>query len=100
MRRLLLGTVVLVSACAHRPATGILILHATPPDARVLLDDRYIGSAGALSTRPIRLNAGRRRLELSADGHYSARREAEVPPNGRLELSVELHPVPDGMRGD
>ncbi len=95
MSRLAALLLVLASGCAHRAATGLLILRARPPEARVLLDDRYIGSAGALSARPLRLNAGHRRLELSAEGHYPARRDAEITPNGTAELTVELHAVPE-----
>jgi hypothetical protein len=86
--------------CAHRAATGLLVLHASPPDARVLLDDRYIGSAAVLSSRPMRINVGHRRLEISAEGHYAVRRDAEIAAGRQLEVTVELHRVPEGMRGD
>lgn len=101
MTRLALGCALLFSlGCAgsRRPASGILLLHLKPPEARVLLDDRYIGSAAQLSAHPLKLDAGLRRLEISAEGCYGARREARVLPAGRVELSVELLPIPEGAR--
>jgi hypothetical protein len=85
---------------AARPKSGILVLRVGPADARVLLDDHYIGSAQQLSGQRLRINAGRRRIEVSAEGHYAQRREAEVAPGGQAQLDIELHPVPDGVRGD
>jgi hypothetical protein len=92
--------VLALAACAARPVTGILVLHLAPADARVLLDDRYIGSARQLSGHRLRVHAGPRRVEVTADGHYAQRREADVGPNAPAELRIELHEVPDGLRGD
>ncbi len=97
-RLLLLGA--LLTGCAHAPPTGILVLHVQPRDARVLLDDQYIGSAAQLSGHRLRINAGVRRVEVTAEGHYAQRREAALTKDGRVELQIDLHPVPDGVRGD
>jgi hypothetical protein len=90
-----------LGGCATaRPVTGILVLRVTPAEARVLLDDHYIGSGQQLSGQLLRLNAGRRRIEVSAEGHYAQWREADVAPDRQARLDIALHPVPDGLRGD
>lgn len=99
MNRLLPFALVL-AGCAHAPATGILVLRVKPADARVLLDDQYIGSGGELSGHRLRINAGVRRLEVRAEGHYAQRREANLGKDGRVDLEVDLHPIPEGERGD
>jgi hypothetical protein len=100
MKRLLFA-VTLASGCAAvKPPQGILVIKVSPPDARVTLDEHYIGSGLQLSGHRLRINAGHRRLEISAEGHYAQRRDAEVPPNGETTLEVQLHEVPDGVRGD
>ena len=88
----------LVSGCAHHAAQGLLVLRISPPDARVLLDDRYIGSAAQLTGHPLRLDIGVRRIEVEAEGRYAARREARIEQQGRVELTIDLPAIPDGMR--
>jgi len=101
MKRLgLLLVFLLAEGCAgpRRPPSGILRLRVTPAEARVLLDDRYIGSAAQLSGRPLKLDSGVRRIEVTAEGRYAARREAAITPGGQLDLSIDLRAVPDGER--
>lgn len=97
---LTLGLVVLGTGCAgtRRPPSGLLVLRVTPAEARVTLDDRYIGSGGQLTGRVLKLDSGVRRLEVTAEGRYGARREAVVAPGGRVELQIDLPAVPDGER--
>ena len=83
-------------ASARHRSEGYLVLHLRPADARVLLDDHYVGSAAQLSGHRLRLAAGRRRIEVTAEGHYAARREADVHVGEKAELTVDLHPIPDG----
>jgi hypothetical protein len=87
-------------ATAGHKSQGLLLLHLKPAEARVLLDDHYIGSAGQLSGHLLKLATGMRRIEVTAEGHYGARREADVRVDHRAELTVELQPVPDGELGD
>lgn len=99
MSRLAILALVLAGcAGSARPPAGYLLLRVSPADARVLLDDRYIGSAGQLTGRVLKLDSGTRRVEVSADGRYGARREAQVSPGGRTELTIELPAVPEGER--
>ena len=95
MRALVL--LLLASGCAHHVAQGVLLLHVSPPDARVLLDDRYIGSAAQLTGHPLRLDVGTRRIEVEAEGRYAARREASIQPGGKVELDIDLHAIPEGL---
>ena len=88
---------VFASGCAHHAAQGLLLLHVSPPDARVLLDDRYIGSAAQLAGHPLRLDVGTRRIEVEAEGRYAARREASIQAGGKVELDIDLHVIPDGL---
>ena len=101
IRALVLG-LLYTSGCAasQKPPTGVLVLRLAPPDARVLLDDQYVGSAAQLSGHRLRIHAGHRRIEVSAEGHYAARRDAELLANGQVELKIELHRVPEGERGN
>ena len=89
-----------LGGCAAPVRSGVLVLRVDPADARVLLDDRVIGSGAQLSGRPLKINAGHRRLEIAADGRYAARRDVDLPPGGRVELDVTLRTVPDGEPGD
>ena len=87
----------LLAACATGPVPqGFLVLNVKPAEARIVLDDRYIGSAEQLSGHRLRLGVGRRRLEVSAEGHYTARREADVKLKQKTELQIELHAIPEG----
>lgn len=98
IRLALLSLFALGCAGTQRPPAGFLVLRVSPADARVLLDDRYIGSGGQLSGRLLKLDSGTRRIEVSAEGRYGARREAVVTPGNRTELQIELPAVPQGER--
>ncbi|MEO6951976.1 MAG: PEGA domain-containing protein [Polyangia bacterium] len=88
---------VLASGCAHHAAQGVLLLRVSPPDARVLLDDRYIGAAAQLSGHPLALDVGTRRIEVEAEGRYAARREVRIEPQGNASLQIDLHVIPEGL---
>jgi hypothetical protein len=98
-RALIVGAALALAGCVHAP-TGVLVLHLSPPDARVIVDGDYIGSAQQVSGLRLRMRTGRHRLEVGADGYYAARREPEVVKDGSVEMRVDLHAVPDGIRGD
>jgi hypothetical protein len=100
MKRALL-VAVLLAGCAHgKAATGVLVMHLAPGDARVLIDGEYIGSAGELSGHRLRMHVGVHRVEVGAEGYYAARREASIEREGNVQLDVKLHAVPDGERGN
>jgi hypothetical protein len=81
---------------AARPDARLAIVCSVPL-ARVYLDDRFVGLAGELGALPV--VGGDRRVELRADGYFTAYRDVKVPPAGRARLEVELHPVPEGDPG-
>jgi hypothetical protein len=92
-----LGLVLLLfAACAgpqaaRKAPSSTLEVRCAVPEARVYVDDVFVGPADA---RPISVRAGARRVEIRADGWFSAYREVEAPPNGRARVEVELRPVP------
>ncbi len=97
MRRLLIAALIAGGCASSRTVPqGYLVLHLEPADARVLLDDHYVGSAAQLSGHRLRLGAGRRRIEVTAEGHYAMRREADVRAGQKAELTINLHAIPDG----
>jgi hypothetical protein len=63
-------------------------------DARVYLDDVFVGRAADLRGRAVLVRSGSRRLELRADGWFPAYRDVAVPHAGRADVAVELRPVP------
>jgi hypothetical protein len=79
-------------AVVKRP-NAQLAIRCNVADARVYLDDAFVGRAGDLRTLPV--VAGARRVELRADGWFSAYRDVQVAAGARAELSVELRKVPD-----
>ncbi len=94
MRVRLLPFMVL-AGCAHGPALQLTITSPVP-GARIYVDDRLVGT----TTQPllVALDQGVHRVELRADGYYSAYRtvwthSAHDPP---LTLNPPLRPVPEG----
>ena len=66
------------------------------PEARVYVDDKFVGRAVELAGRTIGVRAGTRRVEVRADGWFTAYREVPVAPKGRARVEVPLDKVPDG----
>jgi hypothetical protein len=66
------------------------------PDARVYVDDKFVGRANELSNQPIPVHAGNRRVEVRADGWFTAYREVPVAHAARAQVDVPLRKVPDG----
>ncbi len=64
-----------------------------PLEARVYTDERFLGGARVLSTRPIELRAGPRRFTIVAEGYFPHDLDVELPP-GTTTIRVELRPVP------
>lgn len=73
---------------------GTLAVQATPPDARVFLDDRAVGIGRWEDTLP----TGRYRLSVEAPGRVSFQREVEVLAGAVNTQRVELEPVPQAGR--
>jgi hypothetical protein len=65
-------------------------------DARVYVDDHLIGRAVELEGRALAVPAGSHRVEVRADGWFTAYRDAAVAHAGRATLEVPLRRVPEG----
>jgi hypothetical protein len=65
-------------------------------EARVYVDDAFVGRAGDVADRALPVISGSRRVEVRADGWFSAYRDVQVTPGARARLDVELHKIPDG----
>jgi hypothetical protein len=93
---------VALTACAAglkgaRPDARLAVVCAVPT-ARVYLDDRFVGVAGALA-RGLLIRSGARRIEVRAEGYFTAYRELAVAPGSDARLVVPLRVVPDGEPG-
>jgi hypothetical protein len=79
---------------ARRRGDGRLVVASNVGDARVYVDDVFVGRAADLRGRAVLVQSGTRRLELRADGWFPAYRDVPVPRAGRAEVAVDLRPVP------
>ncbi|HWE31631.1 MAG TPA: hypothetical protein VHB97_26705 [Polyangia bacterium] len=86
-----------VAGCATtgraRP-DGQLAVACNVGDARVYLDEVFLGRAADLRGHVVNVRSGSRRVELRADGWFPAYRDVAVPHAGRADLRVDLRPVP------
>jgi hypothetical protein len=86
--------------CVSAPrAEAALYLRCSAPLARVYLDDRFVGRAVELG-RGLKVRSGARRVEVRADGYFTAYRDVMVARGGEARLEVRLRPVPDGEPGE
>jgi len=91
----------LLAACAPtgrvvRKPDASLSLRCNVEQARVYLDDAFVGRAGELAGRALPVVSGARRVELRADGFFSAYRDVDVAKGAAATLDVQLHKIPDG----
>lgn len=68
-------------------------------DARIYIDERFVGRSGELAARPVPVVAGALRVEIRKDGFFTAYRDAAVKPGENARLKVELRRVPEGEPG-
>jgi hypothetical protein len=78
----------------HARPDGRLAVACNVGDARVYLDEVFLGRAADLRGHVVAVRSGSRRVELRADGWFPAYRDVVVPHAGRADLSVDLRPVP------
>jgi hypothetical protein len=76
---------------------GALTVHCAVRDARIYVDDTFVARAG--QDQPLRVPSGLRRIEVRADGWFTAYREVEIPARGAARIDVDLRKVPDGEPG-
>jgi hypothetical protein len=92
-----------LAGCAHGPAArkpdAQLLVSCPVDDARVYLDETFVGRAVELRARPLRVVHGTLRLEVRADGWFTAYRDVPVAPGAAARVDVPLHRVPEGEPG-
>lgn len=84
-----------LSACYGniRPTPAVLRVEVVPDDARVLIDDTFIGRARRTAAQPKELPPGRHRLTIEAPGYFPHDLDLDLP-SGETNVRVELRPVP------
>ena len=93
-----------LGACAPtqanlRKADAQLAILCPVAGARVYVDESFVGRASELERRALPVLSGTRRVEVRADGYFTAYREVTVPAGGRAQLVVALRKVPDNEPG-
>jgi hypothetical protein len=99
MRRLLVAAALVAAACA--PATKAvrtdaqLAVACNVPDARVYVDEVFRGRAIELRGHALAVASGPRRVEVRADGWFTAYRDVVVPHASLASVDIALRRVPD-----
>ena len=87
------------AACAPTAKTvradAQLSIACNVPDARVYVDDVFRGRAAELVGAAVLVPSGSRRVEVRADGWFTAYRDVTVPHAGRARVDVALRRVPE-----
>jgi hypothetical protein len=71
-----------------------LVVVAAVPDARIYVDDIFAGRAAELHGHAILVHSGSRRVEVRADGYFTAYRDVTISPGARAAVTVALHAAP------
>lgn len=76
-----------------RPTPAALRVEVVPDDARVSVDDVFVGRARLTAARPKELAPGSHRLTIEAPGYFPHDLDLELPA-GETTVRVQLRPVP------
>ena len=90
---LLAAALVGCGAQQHPGEPTRLTVITDPPNTRIRIDDRDVGSARVMQARPPRLTPGRHQVSVEADGYFPHDVELDLPP-GTTTLRVQLRPIP------
>lgn len=97
--RYIVAAALFSAACAPtKPmvrADGQLAIACNVPEARVYVDDVFRGRAAELAAGALLVPSGPRRVEVRADGWFTAYRDVDVPHAGRARVDVALRRVPE-----
>jgi hypothetical protein len=95
-----LGTALLCAALvacggAHKPKGRPAELRTVvePPTAIIQVDEKFVGAARVLDTRPAPLTPGKHRVTVEAPGYFPHDVELELAP-GVTTLQLKLRAVP------
>lgn len=87
-----------LAACGNGapPKTVSLGVKGTPPDARVIIDDRPMGSLGFVSRHGVALPPGQHRVTIEKPGFFPVDKLVEAKEgSGPIQLDVALIPIPE-----
>jgi hypothetical protein len=86
------------SACGPelRPAVTLNLKQTTasPSDAAVYIDEEYVGPLSFVSSRGVRLPAGKHRITIEKPGYFPWDREVTADRDA-IKLDVQLQPIPE-----
>lgn len=90
------AAVCLFTACAslpqRRPQARVRFI-IEPADARVYVEDRFVGAAPVLRRRPATFSTGRRHFTITAQEHFPHDIETDLA-EGLTTIRVRLRPIP------
>ena len=98
MRYVVAAALFSAACAATKPivrADGQLAIACNVPEARVYVDDVFRGRAAELAGGALLVPSGPRRVEVRADGWFTAYRDVAVPHAGRARVDVALRRVPE-----
>ena len=70
-----------------------LQIKAEPPTTSVYVDDRYVGNARVLATRPVALKPGVRFVTFKAPDYFPHDLKLDLPA-GTTSIEMKLRPIP------
>ncbi len=73
---------------------GGLVIRCEPMDAKIFVNDQYLGQVSALTKQPLHLPAGLHRVEIRRDGFFSHYTEVTIDKGVRQKLTVKLRKEP------
>jgi hypothetical protein len=96
-----------MASCAHGgtsvrapKAEAVLTVDCAVDDARVYVDDRFVGRAADVRGHALGVQSGHHRVEVRGEGYFTAYRDAPVAKDGSARVEVPLRKVPEGESGE
>lgn len=81
------------AAAPDTAARATVQFQIEPDVARVYTEDRFIGSARVLASRPPSFRTGARQITITADGYFPVDLDLDLEP-GTTTVRVSMRPVP------
>lgn len=90
-----LGISVGAACIPPQPRTVSLRMKGDVPDASVVIDDQYVGQLSYVQKRGVALPPGKHTITVERSGYFPWDRVVEAKDQRKIELEVELTPIPD-----